>query len=67
MRWPVLSPLPQLRVLSAGIDNLYEVGEADFGPAVTSVSLVGPIVPIALQAGIPGVACTPLNAQDTTA
>ena len=46
---------------------MYEVGEADFGPAVTSLSVVGPIVPVELQADSPGVACTPLNAQNTKA
>ena len=63
----VLSLLPQLRVLSAGTDNLYEVGEADFGPAVTSESVVGPIVPVALQADSAGEACTPLDAANTKA
>ncbi|MES2101912.1 MAG: PA domain-containing protein [Pseudomonadota bacterium] len=63
----VLSPLAQLRVLSAGTDNLYEVGEADFGPGVTSESVVGPIVVVALQADSLGVACTPLDASNTKA
>jgi hypothetical protein len=63
----VLSPLPQLRVLSAGIDTLYEVGEADFGPALTSLALVGAIAAVALQEDSPGVACMPLNAKNTKA
>ena len=57
-----LSPLPQLRVVNTGTDPaLYEVGEADFGPALTSQPLVGTIAAVPLQDDSPGVACTPLS------
>ena len=63
----VLTPLAQLRVLNAGTNSLYEVGEADFGPPVTSDPMGGPLVEVALQADSAGVACTPLNAENMQA
>jgi hypothetical protein len=66
----VLSALPQLRLVGAGATSsadLFAVGEADFGPAVTNPPLTGQIAAVALQADSPGSACTPFNADNAAA
>ncbi len=66
----VLTATPQLRVIGYGAGSaggLYEVGEADFGPALDKSPLTGQIAAVALQADSPGSACTPFNAANAAA
>jgi hypothetical protein len=67
----VLTATPQLRVVGVGATSaagdLYQVGEADFGPKLDKSPTTGQIVQVALQAGSPGSACTPFNEANAAA
>jgi hypothetical protein len=63
----VLAATPQLRMIGAGGQGMYAVGEADFGPAVTNPPLTGQVAAVKLQADSPGSACTPFNAENASA
>jgi hypothetical protein len=66
----VLAATPQLRIVGAGAsasDDLYAIGEADFGPRLDKSPVTGQIVQVALQADSPGSACTPFNAANAAA
>lgn len=66
----VLTASPQLRLLGAGVrkdGDLFQVGEADFGPRLDKSPVTGLIAQVALQADSPGSACTPFNAANAAA
>ncbi len=67
----VLTATAQLRLEGAGTlkpdNDLYQVGEADFGPALGKPVVSGQIARVALQADSPGSACTPFNAVNAQA
>jgi hypothetical protein len=66
----VLAATPQLRIVGAGAKaggELYEIGEADFGPKLDNSPVTGQIAQVALQADSPGSACTPFNAANAAA
>jgi hypothetical protein len=63
----VLAAMPQLRMVGAGGQGMYAVGEADFGPAVTNPPLTGQVAAVKLQADSPGSACTAFNADNAAA
>ena len=66
----VLTASPQLRLVGAGATqgaDVFQVGEADFGPRLDKSPVTGLIAQVALQADSPGVACTPLNAANAAA
>jgi hypothetical protein len=67
----VLAPVPQLRIVGVGArtpaGDLYQVGEADFGPKFNKSPVTGQIVQVAMQADSPGSACTPFNAANAAA
>lgn len=67
----VLAAVPQLRIVGAGArtpaGDLYNIGEADFGPKLDNSPVTGQIVQVALQADSPGSACTPFDAANAAA
>jgi hypothetical protein len=63
----VLSSTPQLRMVGAGGQGMYAIGQADFGPPVMDPPLTGQVAAVALQADSPGSACTPFNAANAAA
>jgi hypothetical protein len=66
----VLAATAELRIIGAGAKaggELYQVGEADFGPKLDNSPVTGQIAQVALQADSPGSACTPFNATNAAA
>ena len=66
----VLSATPQLRLVGYGAKqaaSVYQVGAADFEPAIGSPPVTGQIAKVALQAASPGSASTAFDAANTAA
>jgi hypothetical protein len=67
----VLTATGELRVIGVGATSsagdLYQIGEADFGPKLDKSPVTGQIAQVALQADSPGSACTPFNEANAAA